>query len=102
MSNELWQFDEIAGTDPVRAARLNSAPSSDDLCIAVVRALGIASSMGKLRIGKESAETNNVHHRIVIQFYIGADLFDWFFNGRTGYRSQFRRSAEIGIAFNEL
>src|SRR5262245_58535374 len=102
MCDELWRFDEISRTDATRVARLNAAQSSDELCIAVVRALATAPLMGNLRIGKESAENNDVHHRIVIQFHVGADLFDLFFNSCTGYRAQFRRSAEIGLRFNEF
>ena len=37
---------------------------------------------------------------MVIQFYVGGQLFDWFFNARTGYRAHFRADARAGIAFN--
>ena len=30
------------------------------------------------------------HCRAVVQFPVRVDVFDWFFNGRTGYRAHFR------------
>jgi hypothetical protein len=36
-----------------------------------------------------------------VQFQVHPELYDWFFNARTGYRAQFWISPEAGAAFNE-
>ena len=38
--------------------------------------------------------------RGVVQFPLGRPLFDWFFNGTTGYRAQFRIGRTNGITMN--
>jgi hypothetical protein len=38
--------------------------------------------------------------RAVVQFPLGRDLFDWLFNGQSGYRAQFRIGAENGLIQN--
>jgi hypothetical protein len=37
---------------------------------------------------------------LIVQFQVSVDLYDWFFNARTGYRAQFWRGSAIGDAFN--
>lgn len=38
--------------------------------------------------------------RAVVQFHVGSDLFEAFFNSPTGYRAMFRRGPRIGSATN--
>jgi hypothetical protein len=35
-----------------------------------------------------------------VQFRVTPTLYDWFYNGRTGYRAQFRISPDTGMKFN--
>jgi hypothetical protein len=50
--------------------------------------------------GWEPNDTCPSHHRTVIQFRVDPNLFDWFFNARTGYRAHFRAHPDRGLAFN--
>jgi hypothetical protein len=35
-----------------------------------------------------------------MQVHVGEKLYDWFFNARTWYRTQFRQESERGNAYN--
>lgn len=98
MNDAGWDLSRIE--DAVRFARLEGAGAAADLLAAVVGKLDQAIRSGSLRVGWEQAEKNPQDHRVVLQFQIGSDLFDWFFNAQTGYRAVFRLSAEDGTAFN--
>lgn len=39
--------------------------------------------------------------RVVLQFYVGETLSDFFFNARTGYRAQFRTDWRTGLGYND-
>lgn len=95
-----WCFDEIAEIEPVRAKKLESAGTPGDLLNAISATLGNAFTYGSARLGREHAKERPVDSRAVIQFPVGADLFDWFINARTGYRAHFRASADCGLSFN--
>jgi hypothetical protein len=95
-----WRFDEIEVTDPDRALRLEQARPPEAL-IGVLRfKLSSELKAANVRLGRECRESGN-DYRAVIQFHIGTGLFDWFFNGRTGYRAQYRAASNAGLAFNE-
>ena len=51
-------------------------------------------------VGWEISDTDRSHHRALIQFPVHPNLFDWFFNARTGYRAHFRAHPDCGLAFN--
>src|SRR5262245_44322756 len=52
------------------------------------------------RFGREQATDEPGGFRIVVQFGLGSRLFDWFFNGRTGYRAHYYASRDVGPKFN--
>ena len=96
----LWQFDQIALRYPDRANRLKSSGSSAELIKAITNALRSEFARHNVRIGNEHAQDNPDDVRVVVQFQVEPNLFDWFANARTGYRAQFRQGWEIGLAFN--
>lgn len=100
MPSSCWRFDEIAETEPDRAAALEQAPSERGLLSALRQTFDGSLSRGETRFGYERASDPRGGHRIVIQFHVGCQLFDWFFNGRTGYRAAFQRSPNNGRRFN--
>jgi hypothetical protein len=95
-----WRFDEIAHSEPDRERKLESAGSPGALLAALGDALDKAINGNDVRVGREHAEGQWEDCRAVVQFSIGADVFDWFFNGRTGYRAHFRAHHMHGIVFN--
>jgi hypothetical protein len=99
MSSEppLWKFDCIAAQDPERGEKLQAAPSRTELSQRVVTALRVAMLTDSVRIGFDEFGEDE---RVVIQFHVGHQLFDWFFNGHTGYRAQFRNDWKVGHAYN--
>jgi hypothetical protein len=96
----LWKFDSIAMQDPVRAARLQVAPSRDQIVRQCQVALARALSRGTIRIGFDQSGQNPAHLRPVIQFPVCQQLFDWFFNAHSGYRAQFRLGWQVGHSYN--
>jgi hypothetical protein len=86
--------------DVARLAALRGAGSADDILTAIVAAFETAIRSGSLRVGWEQARKNPLDHRVVLQFHVGSELFDRFFNARTGYRAHFRFAPECGTAFN--
>ena len=51
---------------------------------ALVTKLATAIKSEDVRIGRERAEQTGEDRRVVVQFYVGAELYDLFFNARTG------------------
>ena len=99
-SYALWRFDRVAAQDSERAARLHSAPPWAHLMEMIRRALHVSLSNGAARFGFDESGRNRIDLRAVVQFPIGEQLFDWFFNAHTGYRAQFRSGCENGSAEN--
>lgn len=95
-----WRFDEIHAVDPERASRLENAGPPDELVAVLADALAESLNSKTVRFGVEQHSERSDDCRIVIQFWIGAHLFDWCFNARTGYRAHFRASPDCGLAFN--
>jgi hypothetical protein len=93
----LWAFDRINDGDAKRANALQVAPSRAEISRQVVAALRAAVLNGSVRIGFDEFGQST---RVIIQFPVGQQLFDWFFNAHTGYRAQFRIGWEVGLAFN--
>lgn len=96
-----WDFSEIRKHDALRAARLERAGSSDELISALENELERAIGDGKVRFGLDSVSNEFKECRVIIQFSVNRDVYDWFFNARTGYRAQFWVSPEVGLAFNQ-
>lgn len=96
-----WRFDEIERCEPERARALSKAGSPNELLIALRDALCRAIDSDDLRAGLEHAKDQPDDRRAVVQFGVGSQLFDWFINGRTGYRAHFRSHYACGLGFNE-
>jgi len=61
---------------------------------------GDAEKAGALRVGMEQSKSDPAHLRVVLQFHVGSELSDLFFNARTGYRAQFRIDWRMGLQYN--
>lgn len=95
-----WRFDQILSAEPHRAAALEMAGPPTALVNAIRTALENALASGDVRWGREQVSSGAVDYRAVVQFPVSAELFDWFFNARTGYRAHFRAHHECGLSFN--
>ena len=100
LDKSTWRFDAIACSEPNRALALETAGPPKALLKALVSALDQALDLSDVRMGREHAKDQWDDCRAVVQFYVGAQLFDWFFNARSGYRAHFRRHYSCGLAFN--
>jgi hypothetical protein len=96
-----WSFVDLARDDSACATLLEAAPAPDALISALESKLRAALRSGDARFGREQARENPGDYRAVVQLHVGAPLYNWFFNGRTGYRAHFRSSREEGLRFNE-
>jgi hypothetical protein len=95
-----WSFDAIAARDPQRARQLEAAGTDDELVRALAHALDQAWRDGHYRLAVDSLENAFVELRAIVQFQVTPELYDWFFNARTGYRSRFWIAPEVGQTFN--
>jgi hypothetical protein len=95
-----WRFDAILAAEPHRGAVLDADFSPSSLLAGVCGALGNALKIKNVRFPRERAEGRPNDYRAVVQFGLGTPLFDWFFNGRMGYRAHFRTHYEWGPKFN--
>lgn len=95
-----WSFGEIEKTDPDRARVLDAADPPEALVVALSKALEKALDCDEMRIGVDSVGNQFDECRVTIQFKVEVELYDWCFNGRTGYRAQFWISPDAGLAFN--
>jgi hypothetical protein len=95
-----WRFDAILVAEPHREAVLAADLLPSFLLASVCGALEKALEMKNVRFARERAEGQPNDYRAVVQFGLGAELFDWFFNGRMGYRAHFRAHYECGLKFN--
>ena len=95
-----WSYTKPRETDSARVEALESAGNPDELIQELVRALDRATGADEFRMGVDYHPDDSSAPRAIIQFKVGPALYDWFFNGRTGYRAQFWRSPEVGAQFN--
>ena len=91
----LWTFAEFDKHDSQRALHLRSAPCWSELITAVRGALGKAIETKNARFGFDESGRDARDLRGVVQFPVGTLLFDWLFNGTTGYRAQFRMGRRL-------
>lgn len=96
----LWTLQEFDATDPERALHLREAPPWEALVRAVRDELRVALETKRARFGVDESGRDVQDLRGVIQFQLGKRLFDWLFNGTTGYRAQFRIGRANGLAMN--
>lgn len=97
---KLWTLDEFDDQDSERAHHLRNTPSWSELIAAVRGALRAAVDTNDARYGVDESGRDHRDLRGVLQFPLGKPLFDWFFNGTTGYRAQFRLDRINGLAQN--
>jgi hypothetical protein len=95
-----WRFERIASEDADRASCLETAGSPGALVATLVGALAEGVRSGSARFGSEEAGVCREDCRAVIQFRVPTQVFDWFFNGRSGYRAHFRAHPDCGLSFN--
>ena len=100
-SEDDWSFKSIRIEDSARADRLESVGSPADLAMEISDRLDAAFNAGMVRIGVDSKGNKQDNHRAVFQFRVGRNLYDWFYNSRTGYRAQFWISPQAGLQFNQ-
>jgi len=96
-----WSFKELYGSDCNRAGRLEDAGSPDTLVTKLQAELTNTISRGSLRVAVDSPGNQFVEKRVTIQFQVPPDIYDWFFNARTGYRAQFWKCPDVGATFNK-
>ncbi|MDQ7251065.1 hypothetical protein [Dongia sedimenti] len=96
-----WSFEKIRDRDEARAARLESAESPDELIESLSASLTQACDSGAVRLAIDSKNNAFIEQRAIIQFHVEPELYDWFFNARTGYRAQFWIAPDNGQRFNE-
>jgi hypothetical protein len=94
-----WGYQEIERAYPDRAAKLAKAGSADALIEGLNDALKKALT-ADVRVGFDGIGNDLSAPRVWIQFPVPAELYDWFFSARTGYRAQYWISPHVGHAFN--
>jgi hypothetical protein len=93
-----WDLSAIG--DAPRAARLSNT-NGQDLVQQLADAIQSASEQpGGIRLGIEEASVDPNDMRSVVQFPVSPNLFDYFMNGRGGYRARYLVAAECGAHFN--
>jgi len=100
MNEDLWRFDRLTIDDPDRARRLHGAPIWAEMIELASEALRASLSTGVARFGFDESSRNANDLRATVQFPVREELFDWFFNAHSGYRAQFRKGWENGLAGN--
>jgi len=96
-----WSFEEIAAAETDRAARLEEPLSPTALIAALLDRLRTGLGQpGKVFLAQEFRGEGQNHPRAVIQFAVGSELFDQFFNARSGYRAHYRAHYKRGLRFN--
>jgi len=95
--SEEWSFDAITRIDHTRGTRLQNVGQFRGILEQLTIALKSALSTGALRCGMDFFRDCP---RSIIQFRIEPELYDAFFNARTGYRAQFWIAPERGSAAN--
>jgi hypothetical protein len=95
-----WSFEKIRACDPTRSARLESCGAPRVLISALAQTVATAKEQD-LRVGADSICNKFKKCRIIVQFKISPGLYDWFFNGRTGYRAWYWEPADYGLKLNK-
>jgi hypothetical protein len=100
IDSNAWGFDAIRGADAARGDMLEHAGPPEALISALTHALDQAQRNGAIRLVIDSKRESFESFRAMTQFTVHRDLYDWFYNARTGYRAAFWRDPMIGIEFN--
>ena len=99
-SHQNWSFFNLKKVEPERVNRLEEAPSPDIIKNLLDEAFEILLKENKVNLGLEKVDNNDNDYRLVLQFQIDSTLFDWIFNGRTGYRAHLASDYATGLQFN--
>jgi hypothetical protein len=97
MSSVEWNFAEIEQSDPGQVARLTAVGNAKDLLSALEAELRTAIQKNTTRFGVDCHHGNP---RAIVQFPVTPEVYDWFFNARTGYRAQFWEGPDVGDQYN--
>ncbi len=90
-----WIFNDQL--DSIRSEKLNCVKNADVL---VEQLTDLLESNNRIVIARECAGKDLDDKRVVVQFFVGKNFFDWFFNGKTGYRAHYQQSPISGLIFN--
>jgi hypothetical protein len=96
----VWSFKEIECAEPERAARLKNSLPWEGIQGAVIDRFQAELRAQRIVVGVEQCESNRAWLRTILQFNVGSELQDLFFNSTCGYRGQFRRGWHEGDACN--
>lgn len=94
---DAWSYAAIQREDESRVALLESTGSGEDLVEILAAALAAAFEGGLVRYG---IDFHGENPRVTIQFSVAPSVYDWFYNGRAGYRAHFWMSPERGERYN--
>src|SRR5258705_8265307 len=94
ISSAVWKYN----LSPGRVAHLDSAPSSDDLLDEVVRE--IRANADRTEFCWQPGKSMVGCFRVGASMPCTAPVYDWLFNGPTGYRAQYYNSEQDGEAFD--
>ena len=79
---------------------LEAAGSSEELVAELAQSLSRKVCLGQVRLAVDSMNNAFSQRRAIVQFYVTPQLYDWFFNARSGYRAQYWVSHAAGMEFN--
>src|SRR5262245_22746151 len=92
------EWDLTGMRDQTRRERLMAAPDPVSLVAMVAKAAENAAMTRRASLTCETGEEMRGCHRAIMIFPGGRDLFDWLFNGHSGYRAQYYLSCDEGRA----
>lgn len=95
-----WRIAECV--ESKRRNRLEDPPSAKELIGLVRKECEAAAANGRICLIWQTSCDQADYARIECKIPLSDELFDQFFNGRTGYRAQYYVSPICGTAFNGL
>jgi len=95
-----WCFPEICDADAARAAYLEDAPGFEEILSSIAVELARSLARGQFFFGVDHCGEDKGNQRVMFQFKVPPQLYDTFFNARTGYRAHYWASAECGQEAN--
>lgn len=99
VSCDLWQIAETV-PEHRRLRLLRDAPAPSEVIERLAQAAAVEAKACKLEVKWITSTEMPCFARIEASFRVTAEVFDWFFNGRTGYRAAYWVSAQHGLLFN--
>jgi hypothetical protein len=93
------EWDLISLADDQRRRLLYSAPDGQVLVDRI--AAECLSASGVIELHWQPACENQGYFRVIASTPCDPQIFDWLFNGPSGYRAHYYRDADIGEAFNK-